>query len=55
MPLLFTKQNLVGIFRRRRYRLPLVSEHWICLQSGLCHLLLMTVADVTSKAQPVMK
>jgi len=54
MPLLFNKQNLVGIFRRH-YRLPLVSEHRICLQSGLCHLWLVTMADVTLKAQPVME
>jgi len=38
-----------------RRRLPLVSEHRIRLQSELGHLWLMTMADVTLKAQPVME
>jgi len=53
--LLNNEENfLIGGYRRRR-RLPLVSEHGIRLLSGLRHLWLMTIADVTLKAQPVME
>jgi len=46
-------RNIYKLCRRRR--LSLVSEHRIGLLSALCHLWLMTMANVTLKAQHVME